>query len=362
MELLSLFGFGVSSVANAVLLTITKWVAVGATGLLTELASALNAATPAPINAGFLAEYAVIERLGLELVLPLLLACVIQAVVLGDGRLLVRAVLLKVPAALLLSSALLELVSLSLSVTDAMSSAVLASTGDGAGQFIGSVAGSLTFSDLTQPVFGGFVALFLCVVACLVAFFLWVELVIRSAALSVALLFIPLALAGVVWPATAHWARRLGEVIASLVLSKLVIVAVIAIAVTSLGPGTGPTTVVEGIALIGLASFMPFCILRLIPLAEAHAIAHLEGIGHRAMASGRSAVGAAQSLMSVSEAREAQQDLVEDDPIPFLEGNEPEGPEFEQLVQEIHSELRDPSEYDERGGSLPEEDEFGHDD
>ena len=64
--------------------------------------------------------------------------------------------------------------------------------------------------------------------AAVVAFVLWLELAVRSAAIGAAALFLPLALVGLAWPATSHWARRLGETLAALVLSKLVIAAVLA--------------------------------------------------------------------------------------------------------------------------------------
>ena len=57
------------------------------------------------------------------------------------------------------------------------------------------------------------------------AFVLWLELLIRAAAVYVAVLFLPLALATLVWPAVSHWCRRLVETLAALILSKFVIVA-----------------------------------------------------------------------------------------------------------------------------------------
>ena len=52
----------------------------------------------------------------------------------------------------------------------------------------------------------------------------WVELLIRAAAVYVAVLFLPLALASLAWPAIAHWCRRLVDTLVALVLGKFVIV------------------------------------------------------------------------------------------------------------------------------------------
>ena len=73
----------------------------------------------------------------------------------------------------------------------------------------------------------------------IVAFVLWVELAVRSAAVAAATLFLPLALAGLAWPATTHWARRLGETLAALVLMKLVIAGVLSLAATAIGSHSG---------------------------------------------------------------------------------------------------------------------------
>jgi hypothetical protein len=94
-------------------------------------------------------------------------------------------------------------------------------------------------------------------------------------------LFLPLALVGLAWPATSHWARRLGETLAALVLSKLVIAAVLALAAGLLVSPSGIAGVVEAVALLGVAAFAPFALLKLVPAVEAGAVAHLEGLGRR---------------------------------------------------------------------------------
>ena len=122
--------------------------------------------------------------------------------------------------------------------------------------------------------------LFLLLAGCL-AFLVWIELAVRSAAIAVATLFLPLALAGSALPATAHWARRLGETLAALVLSKLTtIVAVLTLAVGTFGePSDGLASIVEGITLLGLAAVAPLALARILPMVEAGAVAHLDGLG-----------------------------------------------------------------------------------
>ena len=129
---------------------------------------------------------------------------------------------------------------------------------------------------------------------------LWLELLIRAAAVYVAVLFLPLALATLVWPAVSHWCRRLVETLAALILSKFVIVATLSLAAGAVSSGTAGTgahgggfsAVLAGGALLVMATFVPFAILRLIPAVEAGAVAHLDGLRAR----GTAAVTAAGPL------------------------------------------------------------------
>jgi hypothetical protein len=105
----------------------------------------------------------------------------------------------------------------------------------------------------------------------------------------VAVLFLPLALASLVWPANAHWCRRLVDTLVALILGKFVIVSVLSLAAGALDAGTGTGTgggsfaaVLGGAALLLLAAFAPWALFRLLPFLEAGAVAHLEGLSQRA--------------------------------------------------------------------------------
>jgi hypothetical protein len=133
----------------------------------------------------------------------------------------------------------------------------------------------------------------------LAALVLWLELVVRAAAVSAAVLFLPLALAALVWPAVAHWCRRLADTLVALVLSKLVVAAVLSLAVGALAGGLGVSgssegggfsSVVTGIALLVIATLSPFTLLRLVPAVEAGAVSHLESARHRLQSAARAPV------------------------------------------------------------------------
>jgi hypothetical protein len=115
----------------------------------------------------------------------------------------------------------------------------------------------------------------------------------------------------------SHWCRRLVETLAALIVSKFVIVAVLSLAAGALASGTAGTgghgagfsSVLGGGALLLMATFVPFAILRMIPAVEAGAVGHLESLRSRATAPiGRTARTAAslalhEGLNAAGEAR-----------------------------------------------------------
>ena len=103
------------------------------------------------------------------------------------------------------------------------------------------------------------------------AFALWLELMIREAAVYVVVLMLPLAFAALVWPARRVWAARAVELLIALILAKFAIVAVLTLAAAALGHSVfaGPTAMLAGVALLTLAAFAPWALVRLMPMAEA---------------------------------------------------------------------------------------------
>ncbi len=289
-------GFGADQVLNS----IGAWVVAGATWLLGRVGDAMSATTAPQLGAGwFTAHYRVMMSVAAVAVVPMLLASVMRAVARQDLSGLIRSALVHLPLALLFSAVVIEVVQLSLSAVDALSSTVASSTGSDVKSFLTTVADSLggSGSGPAAPVFvtflGGLVVAF-------GAFALWLELILRAASVYVAVLFMPLALAALVWPATSHWCRRLAETLAALILSKFVIVAVISLAAGALsGEGSSGsfTGVIAGSALLLLATLAPYALLKIVPAVEAGAVSQLEGLSRRAGRVVASAPGSAASVL-----------------------------------------------------------------
>ena len=78
-----------------------------------------------------------------------------------------------------------------------------------------------------------------------------------------------------------RWTKRLIEILVALILSKFVIVAVISLATAALADpgGGGFGTVMGAAALMLMAAFSPFALLKLMPMVEGAAIDHLQSKG-----------------------------------------------------------------------------------
>jgi hypothetical protein len=284
------------SVANAgfeaVLSGISQWVTSGAEWLLGQIGDVLSSTTTVDIGATwFRTHYGQMTALAGVVILPMLLASTLQAVVRQNPGQLIRTFLLQLPLALLLAVVAIQIVILSLSATDAMSDAVAGGTNADVSNLLSGVTSGLVQSA-ADPSIAGFVLLLVSLLVAVAAFVLWLELLIRAAAVYVAVLFLPLALATLVWPAISHWCRRLVETLAALILSKFVIVATLSLAAGAVSSGTAGTgthgsgfsSVLAGGALLLMATFTPFAILRMMPAVEAGAVAHLDGLRQRGTA------------------------------------------------------------------------------
>ncbi|MGH7316296.1 MAG: type IV secretion system protein, partial [Candidatus Rokuibacteriota bacterium] len=278
----------IEAAGNSIMDQLTTWVADAAVSLIGKIVSFMESSTtPRLTSSWFTDRYELMMGLGLLILLPLLLIAAIRALLHQDLSQLLKSFFLYVPVAILATFVAIHLTQMLLAITDDLSAAVSESVGGDATRFLegggDSVAGALAAAT------GGFLMFFGAMLVVVAGFLLWIQLLIRSAAIYVCVFFLPLVLAGLVWPATARWTKRLIETLIALILSKFVIVAIISLAVAAMGrplsesggDGGGVGTVIGGASLLLLAAFSPFALFKLIPLAEASSIGHLEGMERR---------------------------------------------------------------------------------
>jgi hypothetical protein len=279
-------------VGNAAVKAVTEWVIDGAVWFLGQVAAVVSESTKVePTAAWFTRNYAVMAGIAAVVALPLLLTSLIGAVVNGDVARLGRAVTM-VFAAGLGTFAAVAVTGLLLAITDNLSAHIAGGLDADLTQALQGVGKGLTAAGTAQdaaqpgtgaavPLFAGFLAAIVIVIA---AIGVWLELLLRQVAIYAALLFFPLALAGLIWPATSRWARRLTEILVSLILAKLVIVALLSLGAAGLASGgEGFSGVIAGAAMLVLALFSPWVVMRIVGIGQiALAGTGLEGMRSRA--------------------------------------------------------------------------------
>jgi hypothetical protein len=257
------------SVRSFALKLIVGWVASGAESALKGTAKVIDETTsPELTSSWFSASYWRIAGIATLLTLPFLCAAAIHALVRSELTLLTRAAFGYLPLSLLAVGITSQLTMLLLSATDEMSAIVASASGHADAEFLShaavtAIAASVTATD---P-FIVFIAAIATVAATLA---LWVELLIRDAAVYVIVLMLPLFFAAMVWPARRTLVIRALETLIALILSKFAIVAVLALGGTALGHSSapGPAAVLTGATLVLLAAFAPWALLRVLPLHE----------------------------------------------------------------------------------------------
>lgn len=278
----------------------TSWVADTAQWILGRVIGFIeNSTTPTLDTAWFSERYRFMIGLAALVLVPMLLIATIRAIVTQDLGQLFRSFFLYLPIAILGTFAAVAITQTLLVITDSLSATVAENIAGDVSEIFDSVGSSLSSSvggvAPGAPSFAIFFGALLLIVG---SFFVWLELLIRSAAVTAAVFFLPMILAGLVWPAAMRWTKRLIEILVALILSKFVIVAVISLATAALADpgGGGFGTVMGAAALMLMAAFSPFALLKLMPMVEGTAIDHLQGMGRRPIQTVRSDGGFNQAI------------------------------------------------------------------
>ena len=265
---------------------IAGWV-LGAVGQLVDgclnfLKTAARPNVQAAWFSGAGSPYATVRNVAGLLLLGFVFLAIIQGLIAGDAAGMVRRVAADLPAAVLGMVATVTVVAKLLELTDSLSTAVLQQSDGQALHFLSGFGESVTIA--TQ----GFAPVIVGLVAVVAALMLWIELMIRSVLVYLLVALSPLGFAAMVWPAARGLLRRMVELLLAVVVSKLVVCIALSIGVAALsGAGTaaGPNAGIGdaaaqglgalfvGTAILALAAFSPFLVLRLMPVAEAALVA-----------------------------------------------------------------------------------------
>ncbi|MRG58801.1 conjugal transfer protein TrbL [Agromyces sp. CFH 90414] len=164
------------------------------------------------------------------------------------------------------SFVIVTLTALLLEIIDQLTIGIVQATGntmEGMGDRIALLAGGLTSIQIAAPGVGPIVTIFLAALAISAAAIVWFSLLIRKALLLVAVVFGPIALAGLTWDATKGWLPKWISFVVALVLSKLVLVVIFLVAIAQVAAPIDADLAsisdpIAGIVLMFVAAFAPY--------------------------------------------------------------------------------------------------------
>jgi hypothetical protein len=239
------------------------------------------------------------------LTLPFIFAAAIQALMRSDLSLLMRAAFGYLPLAALATAIAAPLTMLLLAASDEMSAFVSTAAGSGH-HLVVEVVSLAGLGAIAKD--SPFLLIAVAMLAIGAALAVWIELAVREAAVYVIVLMLPLMFAAMVWPARRVWAIRAVEMLIALILSKFAIVAVLTLGAGAIGHG-GVLGAIAGIALLMLASFCPWILMRLLPMAEL-AGAAAGGMGEALRSHGQSGLNKMGGTAPISGWRESAADFM----------------------------------------------------
>ena len=256
---------------------VTAWVTNAAVWVAGKVGELIENTSSPDLRAGwFEGQYQAMLAIAGALALLMLMLAVIQSVIRQDIWMLIRAAFGYLPMAFIFAGVAIAATGLLVAITDDMSAAVVASLGteqsDNLLQAVGDAYKNALDEDSGIPLFGVFLG---AIILALGAFVLWLEMIIRDAAIYICVFFLPLTFVAMVWPATSRWARRLVELLIAIILAKFVIVSILTLATAAIantGVAESDSTTFEqmlaGSAILVLAAWSPFALLRMIPMME----------------------------------------------------------------------------------------------
>jgi hypothetical protein len=294
-----LVGEAAGAVGNGILELLAKWMIGAATTVTTFISREMQkTTTPQLQSAWFQAQFAPMANLGAALGLLVTLIALASAAVRRSPDAL-AATLAGIARAGIGTGLVVAMTVIGLGIADQISSAVLSGSPH---SFWATAAAAWGTSG-----FGGFgssaLAMLIALVEVFAALFVWLELIVRDAAIYLAVLFFPAALAAAIWPALAAWPGRLGRLLMLFVILKPVALIVLsfagnaAVAGLSFSGGVSGSvgTILAATVIFALAAFAPWALMYLL---AADAESAYVAAGVRAAGAGAIADGDGRSVRS----------------------------------------------------------------
>jgi type IV secretion system protein TrbL len=282
----------VKGLGNSVFEQVTTWTAEGATWLIGRVVAGIEkTTTPDLTSKGFLAQYARMAQIAALLGAAMLLFAILEAVAQNSWQVLGKAIFVNVPFAFIGTSVAFAVVQMLLLATDQMSHAVSVAThhrseeffksaitglGEAGAEAGGAASGATEgeSQEIAGEALGGaaaplFVTFLAAIIGAFAAFFVWIEMLMRDAAVYVVALFMPISMATFVSPRWSGILRRTCELLVVVIGSKFVIVSIIALAAALVSEDGAPVEhLLAAAALLLLSCFAPFVLMRFVLSTE----------------------------------------------------------------------------------------------
>ena len=228
----------------------------------------------------------------------MVLVTVIQGVLAGEPGALIRRFALETPAAVAGIVFTVSFTVIFLKVTDEFTGRIWSATRVNA---VPAVENMMKVAAAASP--GTALPAVLFVVGALALLALWVVLLLRESLVYLVVALCPLAWALGVWPTLKPVRTKVLELLGGLIFSKVAIGLALAVGLGAMGgigatgkPGGGVvangfaeiSTLLAGVITFALAAFMPYLVVKLLPVVEAAAIA--QGVAHAPMRAGQQAM------------------------------------------------------------------------
>lgn len=274
----------------------TRWIGDAAASVTNQVISFIGNATGVDLagafggNAHTAAVFHKVLGLSAVLMVGFVFLGVIHGLVKGDPGSIARVALVRVPMSIAGTVGLVAVTDLLLKVTDGASAFVIS---DAPGDL---AAFTQTITTAAAATANGAAGGLLGLVYLIGALLCLMTLVVRSALIYLLIAIAPVLLAARVWPAAAGAWRKLCEIALALIVSKFAIALALGIGAALLADGTtfGANSasgadsagqsigkLAAGAAIMGVAAFCPFLLLKLMPLVETAVLA--QGIGSAPM-------------------------------------------------------------------------------
>jgi len=267
---------------------LTQWVGTAAGWLFLKVVTLIEDTTsPNLFQRAFIAKYQQILALAAILTVGVVSIAVLEGGRRGDVGQLVSMLVGALPMAVFGMVVGIAIVQLSLNLVDTLSRGVAEATsadiqrwfeagaewmvkGTTAQTTVAASSGNPaeTAESAAAATAPGFVLFISALLGVIGALGLWLELLMRDAAIYVCALFMPLGLAAGIWPRWSGLLRKTFEILIVLVVSKFFIVMVVSLAASFLGNPDGVESVLAGSAMMIVALLTPFMLLKVIPFME----------------------------------------------------------------------------------------------